>query len=512
MTSMKTTVNASLNKGAPCSFMSTIRAVRAQAKSAGGRTIPLNVDTISPLVRTAEYAVRGEITIRANNYKSRLAKGDKSLPFDEIVECNVGNPQAVGQKPITFFRQVLSLVTYPKLLESKDIAKNFHSDAITKAKDILKIVPAGSGAYSHSMGIPGIRKKVAEFIERRDGYPSDPEKIFLTDGASISVKNALQLLIRGKSDGIMVPIPQYPLYSASIALFGGSQVDYLLDEKKGWGTDIAELRRAYDKATNEGICVRALVVINPGNPTGQALSEESMKQIVRFCEETGVTLFADEVYQVNIYGSTPFNSFKKIVCDMKADVGLISFYSASKGFTGECGRRGGYMEVHNLHDDVVMQLYKLSSVTLCSNIDGQIMMALIVDPPKEGGDAHAQYLKEGEEILASLKHRSSLLVKTLNDLEGVNCNPVEGALYAFPQITLPTKAIAAAKKAGKAPDVFYCLELLDNTGILVVPGSGFGQAEGTFHFRTTILPPPEKIMQVSKLLAKFHGDFMAKYS
>ncbi|GAB5365489.1 hypothetical protein AAMO2058_001062600 [Amorphochlora amoebiformis] len=475
---------------------------------------PLTLDTINPKVVEAQYAVRGEIVIRAEGYKKELMQGNTKLPFQEIVSCNIGNPQELHQKPITFFRQVIALVSYPELLDTPQVTELFPEDAVSRAKEYLACIPGGTGAYSHSMGIPAIREQVASFIEDRDGYASDPDTIFLTDGASSAVNMCLQLSIRGSGDGIMIPIPQYPLYSAGIALHGGKQVDYFLDESKKWSTSVQELTRAYDEAVAEGTSIRGLVIINPGNPTGQCLEEENMRDIVRFCNDTGVTLLADEVYQTNIYSTTPFTSFKKVVKDMESeckDVSLVSFHSVSKGFLGECGRRGGYMEVHNIDPEVQMQLYKLASVTLCSNLDGQIMTGLMTQPPKKGDISYPLYETEKTAILNSLKARSVQLVKSLNNLPGITCNIVEGALYAFPSISLPAKAVEAAKKAGKSPDAFYCLQLLDETGVVVVPGSGFGQEPGTFHFRTTILPPPDQMERVTDRMADFHKSFMDKY-
>uniref|UniRef100_A0A7S0H5X6 Aminotransferase class I/classII large domain-containing protein n=1 Tax=Amorphochlora amoebiformis TaxID=1561963 RepID=A0A7S0H5X6_9EUKA len=475
-----------------------------------------SLDNINPRVVKAEYAVRGEIVLRASEYQKRLAEGDKSLPFDEVIPCNVGNPQALGQKPITYFREVLSLVSHPKLLESREVTTLFSKDSVRAAKEYLSLLPGGSsGAYSNSMGLLGIRKKVAKFLERRDGYSADPGRIFLTNGASAAVQMAVQLLIGGPSDGILVPIPQYPLYSASIALYGGTQVNYTLAENKGWGTSIEDVQRAYDEATAKGIKVKGIVVINPGNPTGQCLEEKNMREIIEFCAQTGTVLLADEVYQTNIYSSTPFVSFKKALRDVEHElerkVPLISFHSVSKGFVGECGRRGGYMEVVNFDEKIRLQLYKLASVILSPNVDGQIMTGLMVDPPLPNSESYDEYSMEGAKILTSLSERARVLVKALNGLEGVHCNPVEGALYAFPRIKLPPGAIAAAKKKGKNPDAFYCLELLDSTGIVVVPGSGFGQEEGTFHFRTSIIPPLDKIAVVSEKIRVFHEKFMQKY-
>lgn len=103
------------------------------------------------------------------------------------------------------------------------------------------------------------------------------------------------------------------------------------------------------------------------------------------------------------------------------------------------------------------------------------------------------------------------MAKSLNELEGVKCNSAEGAMYLFPRLTLSAKAIAAAKEAGKQPDMFYCLNLLKETGLVVVPGSGFGQKAGTYHFRTTFLPPEDQVAAVSERLAKFHKKWLAEY-
>ncbi|KAF0984144.1 hypothetical protein FDP41_007321 [Naegleria fowleri] len=135
----------------------------------------------------------------------------------------------------------------------------------------------------------------------------------------------------------------------------------------------------------------------------------------------------------------------------------------------------------------------------------------MVRPPAPGEASYEEYIKERDAILNSLKRRAEKLVKMLNSLEGVSCQPVEGAMYAFPQITLPEKAIQKAKELGMAPDLMYVLELLEQTGICVVPGSGFQQKPGTHHFRTTILPSEEQIEGVVDRMAKFHAKFMNQY-
>jgi alanine transaminase len=162
--------------------------------------------------------------------------------------------------------------------------------------------------------------------------------------------------------------------------------------------------------------------------------------------------------------------------------------------------------------DVRAQLYKFASISLCSNLVGQLATGLMVNPPKAGDASHEQYVAERDGILASLKRRAGTLAGALNKMEGVSCQPPQGALYAFPKIELPPKAVEAATAAGKAADAFYCLRLLDATGVVVVPGSGFGQEEGTFHFRTTILPSEAEIDAVIAGMSTFHKEFMVEYA
>ena len=153
----------------------------------------------------------------------------------------------------------------------------------------------------------------------------------------------------------------------------------------------------------------------------------------------------------------------------------------------------------------------MCSINLSPNVTGQVAMSLMVNPPKPGDASYETFNAERDGTLQSLRRRAQYMTDAFNSLEGVTCVFTEGAMYSFPQIRLPAKAMAAAKAAGKAPDVFYCLALLEATGISTVPGSGFGQEDGTFHFRTTILPMEDDMPRICDLLKDFHAKFMAKY-
>lgn len=467
----------------------------------------LTAANINENVKKCRYDVRGEIYLAA---VKRTAEGK------EVIYTNVGNPHALGQRPLTFSRQVLALMFAPFLMDQPQALSMFPSDAIARAKLYLSKLKGGVGAYSDSKGNLYIRQEIASFITSVSGQPSNPENIFISNGASECARMLLYAMIRGKTDGVLVPIPQYPLYSASIALYGGELVPYYLDEENGWALDIDELQKSIEKARSAGILCRALVFINPGNPTGQCLSEENLVSLIKFCYENRLVLCADEVYQENIYTDKPFLSSRKVLGSMPepyfSGVEICSFHTVSKGAYGECGLRGGYMELHNMEPAMVDELYKTASINLSPNVAGQVALGLMVNPPRPGDPSYSQNQKEISDLIASLQRRARAITDAFNALDGVECQETEGAMYSFPKISLPPAAVDAAIAKGKAPDVLYCLELLEETGLSCVPGSGFQQRDGTFHMRTTILPAEEQFDDIIRRFTTFHNGFMRRYS
>ena len=152
------------------------------------------------------------------------------------------------------------------------------------------------------------------------------------------------------------------------------------------------------------------------------------------------------------------------------------------------------MELRNIPPDVLAQITKLQSVSLCANLPGQILVYLMVKPPRPGDASWELYDKEKKSVLSELARRAKMLTEGLNNIPGYSCQPISGAMYAFPTINLPS---------GRT-DEEYCMALLEATGICVVPGTGFKQAAGTAHFRTTILPPTEQLEEVVRKIAEFH--------
>ncbi|KAL6846187.1 hypothetical protein ACP4OV_023635 [Aristida adscensionis] len=477
----------------------------------------ITAENINPKVRIFNYEPCGEIAKEAEKrLQQEIKENPDSHPFQEIISCNLGNPQALGQRPITFFREVLSLCDNPSLLKRKETSTLFSSCAIKRAQKIIESMPTkGSGGYTNSRGIRSLREAVADGISARDGFPSDSDDIFLTDGASAAVNLMMQILIRSHEDGILCPLPEYPLYSASIILHGGTMVPYNLTEDCGWGLEIFEVKRCLEDARSVGLTVRAMVVINPGNPTGKVLSITNQEEIVEFCRKEGLVILADEVYQDNVYvENKKFHSFKKVARSLgydETDISIVSFHSVSMGFYGESGRRGGYMEISGFGADVKDQIYKVASLTICPNIAGQILISLVMDPPKLGDESFESFEAEKERIFSSFVNRAKTLEEAFSSLEGVSCNKIEGAMYLFPRLHLPSRAIKTAKAEGVSPDRFYAQRLLAATGIAVVPGSGFHQVSGTIHIRCAILPDEDKITAMIPRLKAFHEAFMNEF-
>ena len=185
---------------------------------------------INPRVLTAEYAVRGAVPIKAGEIEADLKQNPGKYPFSEMTFCNIGNPQAFGQKPISFNREVLACTMNPALLDSKEV----HEDVKKRAKWYLDNI-ISIGSYAPSMGIPLVRESVARYIEKKDNVPKPTiNEICLTDGAGQAAQLFLSMLICNEKDGVMIPIPQYPLYSASLSILGGCSIPYYLDEESGW--------------------------------------------------------------------------------------------------------------------------------------------------------------------------------------------------------------------------------------------------------------------------------------
>ncbi len=470
-----------------------------------------NAMIINPNIIEMEYAVRGPIPQRA----AEMKKAGRRVIF-----CNIGNPQALGQKPISYNRQILSLIEDPQRIQrerqlnrllkdaDRDNTDLYSEEVLSVAETIFSKMETGMGAYTESRGPAFIREAIARFIDQRDqiesyhGPASDPDLIFLTNGASEAVKSILEMLIAGPQDGIMVPIPQYPLYSAAIKKYGGVQVNYYPDEDNDWNLDRKQLEQAIAAAKKQGVTVKAIVVINPGNPTGAIINEASMAEVIDFALDNGLAIIADEVYQENVYGGQ-WSSFAKMVG--RRSIPLFSLHSVSKGFYGECGHRGGYVELRNPPGlqaagvSLVDLLVKQASVSLCSNTVGQVLTFLMVSPPQPNSDSYQRFIKEKNKVLADLYEKAVIIKEAFKQMQAMKCFGRIGALYLFPRME---------KLPAGTTDYDYCMQLLETTGLCTVNGLGFGQKPGTHHLRIAFLPPKEMLQEVLPQWISFHNNYV----
>src|SRR3990167_4073126 len=275
----------------------------------------LLVENLNPNVVVAKYAVRGEILDVKAKIASEMKAGVK-YPFTEFCELNIGNPQTFKMKPVSFFRDVLAATTAPWLMEKKGV---FSKDVQTRAQEYIKHFNS-VGCYSDSTGNPLVSRSVADFISKRDGIPAKAENVFLYNGASEAIASVMQTInLPGKRTGFMIPIPQYPLYSAQVQLLGAEFVGYYLDEANGWELDEAALNKSYDEAKSRGVDVRFIIVIKPSNPTGAIFSKKSIEALFKFTYNKCIVVLADEVYQENIYTAKKhFISFREVLSQQPA--------------------------------------------------------------------------------------------------------------------------------------------------------------------------------------------------
>ena len=224
--------------------------------------------------------------------------------------------------------------------------------------------------------------------------------------------------------------------------------------------------------------------------------------IIEFARRNSLVIMADEVYQENIYAGE-FVSFAQALGTQ--DVPLFSLHSISKGFYGECGHRGGYLEVRNPPKvagtdlDFVDLLLKQASVSLCANTAGQILTYLMVSPPEDASQPYERFIQEKQYILNELHEKATMIRDAFTQMDGVECFGETGAMYLFPRLN---------KLPEGTDDFDYCMALLEETGLCVVNGSGFGQKEGTHHLRIAFLPPKDLLAEVLPQWIEFHNNYV----
>jgi alanine-synthesizing transaminase len=341
---------------------------------------------------------------------------------------------------------------------------------------VAKAMRDGHNGYTASAGIPSARAAVAAEYEHR-GMPVGTDRVLLTSGTSEGIELALGALADA-GDEVLVPTPTYPLYTAVLAKIAAKAVYYKTDPANGWLPDMDDMRRLVSPRT------KAIVSIDPNNPTGAVYPEATRRALIDLAERSGVPILADEVY-----GELGFDGPVPLLGSMAPDAPIISFSSLSKAYLAP-GWRAGWLAVGRTErlDEVLDAMKKLADGRLCS--PGPMQYA--IEAALTGDRSHQKT------FIDALKLRADLTVKRLRAMPGVSCVAPRAAFYAMPHIALP---------AGRT-DEDYVLGLLRAKGILCVYGSGFGlPADGGF-LRIVFLAPPDQLNAIYDDMAAFTADFL----
>ena len=364
---------------------------------------------------------------------------------------NVGNPPAFGFQPPTH------------LVEA-----------------VIRAMKDGHNGYGPSPGVGLAREAVAQEYTAR-GWRTSPERVFLTSGTSEGIELALSALVDPDGD-VLVPMPTYPLYTAVLGKLGSRAVYYPADPARGWLPDIDRLSRLVTPAT------RALVIIDPNNPTGATYPPAARRQLIEFAERHGLTILADEVY-----GDLGFDGPVPPLGSLDPDAAIISFSSLSKGYLAP-GWRTGWLAAGRTPrlDEAVSAIGKLADGRLCSTVPMQyaIVAALTGDRSHQVSFRHA------------LRERADVTTRALNAIPGISCVAPSAAFYVMPHVTLPP---------GRT-DEDYVLALLRATGVLCVYGSGFGMPAEAGYLRIVFLASPDELREVFSSMAAFTADYLANPS
>ena len=347
-------------------------------------------------------------------------------------------------------------------------------------QDMIRNLPNSAG-YSDSKGIFAARKAVMHETQRQGIKGVTLDDIYLGNGASELIALATNALL-DNGDEMLLPAPDYPLWTAVTSLSGGTPVHYMCDEDNGWMPNLQDIRAKITPRT------KAIVVINPNNPTGALYSKELLLEILQLAREHGLVVFADEVYDKVLYDDvkhTPLGS-------LSADVLTITFNSLSKAYRS-CGYRAGWMVISGDKKpakDYIEGLNMLSNMRLCANVPGQ----WAVQTALGGHQSIDELVKEG----GRLRVQRDVAWELINAIPGVSCVKPKAALYMFPRLDPEIYPIK--------DDQAFFLEVLQETKVMLVQGTGFNWPNPD-HFRIVFLPHEPDLREAINRLA----TFLAKY-
>ncbi len=392
------------------------------------------------------YDIRGPVLEKARQMEE---EGQR------IIKLNIGNLQPFGFEP-------------PDEIV-RDIIANMHSAA----------------GYTDSKGLFAPRKAIMQYTQEKKIAGVDIEDVYIGNGASELVVMSMNALLN-EGDEVLVPTPDYPLWTAAVSLSGGTPVHYICDEQAGWMPDIDDIKKKLTPNT------RAIVVINPNNPTGALYSVEVLEQIIEVARQNELVIFADEIYDKILYDGAVHTS----MASLADDVMFITMNGLSKNYRS-CGYRVGWMVVsgEKRHaKDYIEGLNMLSSMRLCSNVPGQhaIQTAL-------GG------YQSIDDLVAPggrLRKQRDLAYELLTAIPGVTCVKPKAALYMFPRLDPKMYPIQDDRE--------FAYDLLEQEKVLIVQGSGFNWPEPN-HFRMVFLPNADDLTDACTRLARFLDGYRRRH-
>jgi alanine-synthesizing transaminase len=384
---------------------------------------------------------------------------DEAIRMEEegykIIKLNIGNPAPFG-------------------LEAPD--EIIH--------DVIFNVRNAQG-YTDSKGIFPARKAIMQYCQQKKILGVTVNDVFVGNGVSELILLSMQALL-DHGDEIMVPAPDYPLWTASINLAGGTPVHYLCDEQSDWYPDIEDMKKKITPNT------KGIVVINPNNPTGAVYPKEVLMEIVKLAEEHDLILFADEIYDRIIYDEEDTHHS---LASLTQDVFCVSFNGLSKSHR-IAGFRAGWMVLSGNKaraKDYIEGLNMLASMRLCSNALAQYTIQTALG----GYQSINEYLVPG----GRLREQRDVTYKMINEIPGLSCVKPKGAFYVFPKVDV--------KRFNIKDDMQFIKDLLIEKKVLLVQGTGFNWPEPD-HFRIVFLPVKEELRQAIKLIGSFLADYRQK--
>ena len=345
---------------------------------------------------------------------------------------------------------------------------------------------SNASAYSDSKGIFAARKAIMQYCQEKGIQGVNLDDVYTGNGVSELIVLSMNALLND-GDEVLVPMPDYPLWTAAVSLSSGTPVHYLCDESKDWAPDLNDLRKKITPRT------KAIVVINPNNPTGAIYSKEVLLELTQIAREHGLILFADEIYDKMLYDGEKHIS----LASLSTDVVIITFNGLSKNYRS-CGYRAGWMFVSGDKEmvrDYIEGLNMLASMRLCANVPGQYAIQTALG----GYQSIDDLVSEG----GRLAKQRDLAWKLITDIPGVSCVKPKSALYLFPKLDPEIYPIE--------DDQQFVADLLKEEKVLLVQGSGFNWAKPD-HFRVVFLPHEDVLKEAIGRLARFLERYRNKHS